>query len=60
MGVKILKESTVKQHKAAGKVYFYTSIPLSVAVDVLGLARDRKGQKLLWKISEGKVVVAKK
>lgn len=60
MGVKFSKESTVKQHKVQGKCYFYCSIPLSVAVDALGLARDVKGQKLVWQIDKGKVVVAKK
>jgi len=54
---KILKESTVKQHKAQGKVYFQTGIPLPIAVDVLGLARDKKKQRLEWIVKEGKVVV---
>ncbi|MFA4855497.1 MAG: hypothetical protein WC634_02840 [archaeon] len=57
---KISALSTVKQHKVQGKVYFSTGIPLSIAVDVLGLVRDEKKQKLCWQIDAGKVVVEKK
>ena len=57
---KICAESTVKQHKVQGKVYFSSGVPLSLAVDVLGLARDEKKQKLCWSIDKGKVVVEKK
>lgn len=50
--------STVFFGKAKGKTYLKTSVPFDLGTNVLGLRRDVKGQKLTWRIENGKVVVA--
>jgi hypothetical protein len=44
---------------AKGKKYFKASIPFDIAINILGLRRDVKGQNLIWKIENGQVVVTK-
>ncbi len=40
------------------KRYFMrTAVPKSIGIDLLGLNLEEKGQKLVWKVEKGKVVV---
>ncbi|MFH1390900.1 MAG: hypothetical protein ABIH20_01170 [Candidatus Diapherotrites archaeon] len=51
---KISMQSTVKIHNMK---YYYTSIPKSIAEDLLGLKHDVEKQRLKWKINKGQVCV---
>ncbi len=49
--------STITLHKSKGKIYFRTSVPRDIAIDMLGLKVDGKKQQLTWSIKKGKVVI---
>ena len=58
MGLEKISKITI--NTTQNKKYFKVSIPLSIAIDALGLDVEDKNQSLVWKLDKGEVKVCLK